>query len=127
MARRRTPRDLLTPAALHMLMALAREDLHGLGVKRDVEERTGGRLRLGPGTLYEAIHRMEADGWIRELTGDDSPPGNRKVYRLTARGRKVMEDELRRLADLVDFARDEALLPGAGEASPDAAPVGEAS
>jgi DNA-binding PadR family transcriptional regulator len=50
-----------------MLMALAREDLHGYGTKQKVEARTRGRLRLGPGTLYEGIHRMEAAGWIREI------------------------------------------------------------
>lgn len=107
---RRTPRDLLTPAALHMLMALAREDLHGYGIKHDVEERTEGRLRLGPGTLYEAIHRMEADGWIEEVTGpgDDA---KRKYYHLTEAGRAVMEEELRRLDRILRFARQEALLP----------------
>lgn len=107
---RRTPRDLLTPAALHILMALARDELHGYGIKHDVEERTGGRLRLGPGTLYEAIHRMEADGWIEEVPGPGSD-GKRKYYRLTDEGRAVMEEELGRLAEIVRFARQEALMP----------------
>jgi DNA-binding PadR family transcriptional regulator len=111
----RTPRELLTPAALHMLLALARKDLHGYGIKRDVEVRTGGRLRLGAGTLYEAISRMEADGWIRKCPGEH---GNRKLYGLTERGRRVMEDELARLADVVDFAREQALLPTDGRATP---------
>lgn len=107
----RTPRDLLTPAALHMLMALAREDLHGYGIKQDVETRTDGRLRLRAGTLYEAISRMEADGWIKRLPGGGVGEGNRKTYRLTSRGRTVMEEELRRLAQVVELAREEALLP----------------
>jgi DNA-binding PadR family transcriptional regulator len=107
----RNPRELLTPAALHMLMALARGDLHGYGIKQTVEARTGGRLRLGPGTLYEAIYRMESAGWLREVTGDQGPGGKRKVYRLTASGRRVMEDELERLAEVVRFARAEDLLP----------------
>lgn len=111
MTRQRTPRDLLTPAALHILMALARDDRHGYGIKRDVEGRTGGRLRLGPGTLYEAIHRMEADGWVQEVDGPERGGGRKKVYRLTERGRTVMEEELRRLAGLVEFARDQDLLP----------------
>ncbi len=104
---RKTPRDLLTPAALHMLLALAREDLHGYGIKQEVEERTGGRLRLGPGTLYEAIHRMKADGWITELP--DEADARRKVYRLAPRGRSVMLEEVRRLAVIVRYARDEVL------------------
>lgn len=108
---RRTPRDLLTPAALHILMALARQDLHGYGIKQDVEERTDGRLRLRPGTLYEAIHRMEADGWIREVK-DVAEGGRKRVYRITASGRAVMEQELSRLAEIVRFARAESLFGG---------------
>ena len=93
----RSPRELLTPAALHMLMALARGDLHGYAIKQAVEARTEGRLRLGPGTLYEGIHRMEAAGWIRGVDGGGEGLGRRKVYRITAAGRRVMEDELARL------------------------------
>lgn len=113
-ARRRTPRDLLTPAALHILMAVASRPLHGLGIKDDVEERTGGRLRLGPGTLYEAIHRMEADGWIAEVRDHPDAEGKRRVYRLTPAGRRRMEEELRRLEAVVRYARDHALLPDRG-------------
>ena len=67
MASRKNPRDLLTPAALHILLSMATEDLHGYAIKRAIAERTGGALSLGPGTLYEAIHRMAGDGWITEV------------------------------------------------------------
>ena len=107
MARRRNPRDLLTPAALHILLTLAQEELHGYAIKAAVEERTGGALSLGPGTLYEAIHRMDGEGLIEEVDG----PGRRRVYRITAQGRAVLDDELRRLDDIVSFARDAHLLP----------------
>ena len=107
----RSPRELLTHAALHMLMALAREDLHGYAIKQQVEVRTHGRLRLGPGTLYEGIHRMEAAGWIREVEGSGDAGGKRKVYRITTVGRRVMEEELERLAEVVRYARAEELLP----------------
>ena len=104
----RSPRDLLTPAALHILLSLSQEDLHGYGIKAAVEERTEGRLTLGPGTLYEAIHRMDEDGWIEEVdTG-----GRKRVYRLLPEGRRVLRDELGRLADIVAFARDADLLEG---------------
>jgi DNA-binding PadR family transcriptional regulator len=93
-----------------MLMALAREDLHGYAIKQQVEGRTNGRLRIGPGTLYEGIHRMEAAGWIREVEGSGDG-GKRKVYRITAAGRRVMEEELERLAEVVQYARAEDLLP----------------
>ncbi len=104
----RGPRDLLTPAALHILLALSQEDLHGYGIKAAVDDRTDGRLRLGPGTLYEAIHRMHEDRWIEEVEGG----GRRRVYRLAPDGRDVLRHELARLADIVDFARAAELLEG---------------
>lgn len=103
----RSPRELLTPAALHILLSLAQGELHGYGIKHAVEERTGGALSLGPGTLYEAIHRMDADRWIQEVEG----AGRRRIYRLTDQGKKVLRDELDRLADIVQFAREADLLP----------------
>ena len=106
----RNPRDLLTPAALHILLSLAQEELHGYGVKAAVEERTGGALSLGPGTLYEAIHRMDEDGWIQEVDVE----GRRRVYRITPEGRRVLDDELRRLGEIVDFARGARLLEADG-------------
>ncbi len=66
------PQDLLplTPAVLHILLALADEERHGYGIMREVEWRTGGQTRLDPGTLYGSIKRMLADGLIEE--SDDS-------------------------------------------------------
>lgn len=104
----RSPRDLLTPAALHILLTLSQGERHGLGIKAAVEERTGGRLRLGPGTLYEAVHRMHDDGWIEELEAS----GRRRVYTLTPEGRTVLRDELARLRDIVEFARSADLIEG---------------
>lgn len=102
----RNPRDLMTPAVLHILLSLTRDELHGYGIKQAVEERTGGELSLGPGTLYEAVHRMDADGWIEEVPSK----GRKRVYRLTEAGRGVLRDELRRLGEIVDFAREASLL-----------------
>ena len=107
------PRELLTPAALHILMVLADGERHGYAIKGEVEQRTGGALRLGPGTLYEAIHRMKNAGWIRSVGGtheEASQGGPRKCYRLTAPGRRRMQEELERLDGIVSFARSHALL-----------------
>lgn len=101
------PRDLLTPAALQILLSLAGGERHGYGIKRDVEERTSGTLTLGPGTLYEAIHRMEQAGWIARRSGRDP---RRVEYRLTAEGKRRMRAELERLAEIVEFARSRELL-----------------
>lgn len=110
----RTPRDLLTPAALHILMALSQEDLHGYGIKKSVASQTQDRMRLGPGTLYEAIHRMESAGWIEEVESGPSEGRPRRTYRITSRGRALMEDELDRLSQVVGFAEANALLPNRG-------------
>lgn len=111
------PRALLTPAALHILMSLADNVRHGYGIKREVEQVTGGALHLGPGTLYEAVHRMEAQGWLEvvdaeEMAGAPDYDGRRKYYRLTADGRAEMEGELARLDELVEHARARSLIPG---------------
>lgn len=112
----KTPRELLTPAALHVLLSLAEGERHGYGIKLDVEERTRGGLSLGPGTLYEAIHRMETAGWLEETAGPKTgaAPGRpRKYYRLTKRGRRKLEQELSRMRELVNYARSRDLLPEA--------------
>ena len=109
------PRTLLTPAALHILLALADEERHGYGIKSEVEERTGGQLNLGAATLYEAIHRMVASGWIMESARkgeeDDGRSNRRKYYRLAREGRRQMEAELARLDEIVRYARSKSLLP----------------
>jgi DNA-binding PadR family transcriptional regulator len=66
---RRGVRDLLplTPAVLHILLALADDERHGYAIMREVEERTGGEAKLGPGTLYGSIKRMLADDLIEEI------------------------------------------------------------
>lgn len=97
-----------------MLMALSGSDLHGYGIKKAVEHQTEGRLRLGPGTLYEGIHRMEADGWIQEVQGPETRGKPRRYYRITEEGRRHMEEELQRLDQVVGFAREQALIPGEG-------------
>lgn len=102
----RNPRDLMTPAALHILLSLSQEDLHGYAIKTAVEERTEGRLALGPGTLYEAVHRMHDDGLIAELESG----GRKRVYRITRAGREALREELRRLESIVEFARGASLL-----------------
>ncbi|MGD8331791.1 MAG: PadR family transcriptional regulator [Acidobacteriota bacterium] len=110
------PRALLTPVALHILMSLAEGTRHGYGIKRDVEEATGGALHLGPGTLYEAMHRMEEQGWVEVVDPDtlrDEPDfdARRKYYALTDAGRAEMESELARLDELLEHAREHSLMP----------------
>lgn len=118
----REPRDLLplTPAVLHVLLALADEERHGYGIMKEVEARTGGETRLGPGTLYGSIKRMLADGLIEESEERPDPEMDdqrRRYYRITDFGRRVAGAEAARLDGLVSFAREKKLLrrrrPGA--------------
>lgn len=104
---------VLTPAVFHILLALSDGHSHGYGVMQDVEQFTRGELRLGPGTLYRSIQRMLVDGLIEELTialHDESDDDRRRHYRLTKKGLEIAQREAKRLAALVDVARQRNLL-----------------
>lgn len=108
MPRSTSPRTLMTPAELHILLSFADGPRHGYAVQREVEARTEGRLVLGPGTLYEAIHRMLARGWL--LEAPEVAEGRRKAYRLSDDGAAEMRRELGRLDQVVAWARSKDLL-----------------
>jgi DNA-binding PadR family transcriptional regulator len=95
----------------HILLSLVDEPKHGYGIIQEVEGRTRGELRLGAGTLYSAIKRIRARGWVEEVDapGSDEDP-RRRYYRLTREGRCVVRDEARRLEVLVRHARAKDLL-----------------
>ncbi len=103
----------LTPAMFHILLALADRERHGYHIMQEVDERTEGKVRLGPGTLYGSIKRMLADGMIEE-TEERPDPGmddeRRRYYRLTDFGYRVARAEAERLAHLVKTARSKKLL-----------------
>jgi len=58
----------LAPAFLHILIALGEGERHGYAVMQEVADRTAGRVKMSPGTLYGSIKRMLAEGLIEELT-----------------------------------------------------------
>ena len=96
----------LSPAVLHILLALASEDRHGYGIMREVARQSDGRYKLGPGTLYDNLRKLIQDGWVQELgprRGDDDP--RRRYYRLTDAGRDVLRAETARLTQVVREAR----------------------
>jgi DNA-binding PadR family transcriptional regulator len=98
----------LSPQQFHILLALVDGRRHGYGIIRDVEQRTNGALRLGTGTLYTALARLDALQLIDESArrpaahNDDE---RRKYYQLTALGRAVLQAETERLDALVRHAR----------------------
>jgi DNA-binding PadR family transcriptional regulator len=107
--------DPLPAAAFQILLSLADEDLHGYGIMRSVAEQTGGRMRLGPGTLYSSIQSLLEEKLIEELEQrEDAKLGQerRRYYRLTSAGRKLARSEAERLADLLRVARAKKILRG---------------
>lgn len=113
------PEDLLPlpPAVFHILIALAEGDRHGYAIMRDVAERTDGRLRMSPGTLYGSIKRMLEQGLIEEVR--ERPPADedderRRYYRLSRFGRRTALAEAARLSALLKQARAHGLTPQRG-------------
>jgi DNA-binding PadR family transcriptional regulator len=107
--------DPLPSAAFHILLALAGEDRHGYGIMRQVEEQSGGRMRLGPGTLYSSVQTLLEEKLIEEVDPprDDSPNAERRrYYRLTSTGRKLARTEADRLAALLRVARASKIFRG---------------
>jgi DNA-binding PadR family transcriptional regulator len=103
----------LRPVEFHILLALAAEERHGYAILQEVERLTDGEIRLEPGTLYRALHRMLADGWVAESGRRpvaDQDDERRRYYRLTAAGRRVAIAEAERLERLVTLARTHRLL-----------------
>ena len=92
----------------HILLALTDHDRHGYAVIRDVEERTGGTLRLGTGTLYTAVARLVELGLIVDTGRADE---RRRYYRLTPLGRAVLKAETTRLEAMVRYARSRGVRP----------------
>jgi DNA-binding PadR family transcriptional regulator len=103
----------LTPAVLHILLALVGGERHGYGIMREVATGTDGAFRLGPGTLYRSIKQMLGLGLIVE-GGERIDPAlddeRRKYYRITERGRAAARLEAARLARTVQLARERGVL-----------------
>jgi DNA-binding PadR family transcriptional regulator len=113
----------LTPVTLNILLALADEERHGYGIGVEVRERTGGRMRLGPGTLYGTLKRMVDSGLVEEseslpeeLDAGTRPydAERRRYYRLTGFGERVLAAELSRLEGVVRTAQEKGLFPPYG-------------
>jgi DNA-binding PadR family transcriptional regulator len=104
----------LPPVTFHILLALSDGERHGYAIMADVSERTDGKVRLGPGTLYRSIQRMLDHGLVEEVTERPAPDlddERRRYYRITPFGTRVARAEARRLTDLVRLARESGFAP----------------
>lgn len=89
----------LTEALFYILLAV-RRPVHGYGIILEVEEMTGGRVTLGPGTLYGAINTLLERGWI-VLYSAELGSRKKKEYVITLAGRSAFDAEMARLRELV--------------------------
>ena len=97
----------LSPTSYQILLALAPRDRHGYLIRKADEQQTDGAMRLGPGTLYAAIRRLEDDGLVEESPwrpDADLVDRRRRYYRLTKSGRAALQAETERMRATVEFA-----------------------
>lgn len=110
----------LTPITYHILLTLAARSQHGYAIQKAVQAQTQGAIRLGPGTLYAAIRRLEDAGLIEESENRPDPElddQRRRYYALTRHGKAVLTAETERLRATVRVAEQRLgldPLPAAG-------------
>lgn len=97
-------RGPLTEPMFYVLMSFLRRDMCGTEITEFVEQKTRGRVRLGPGTLYTLLAKFQDEGLIEETKVD----GRKRTYRLTGKGRAAYREELDRLRACVADGEEEA-------------------
>jgi DNA-binding PadR family transcriptional regulator len=90
----------LSPATLHILIALASEDRHGYGIMQEVAKQTNDQYKLGPGTLYDNLQKLLDQGLVEEVNRRDNGDPRRRYYRLTSLGERVVAAEIQRLESI---------------------------
>ena len=119
MSKSPNPEDLipLSPAVFHILLSLAEGERHGYAIMQSVQALSGGRVRMGPGTLYGSIKRMLEAGLIIESSERPDPElddQRRRYYKLTSLGERTLRLEVQRLAELLRSTQARSLLPETG-------------
>ena len=114
-----SPHLPLSATDYHVLLVLAGRDLYGYGILKAVEEESGGAVAPETGSLYRVLARLIDTGMVAETGAPESAPETspgrpRKYYRITDRGREVLESESLRLRGALELARERDLLPEAG-------------
>jgi DNA-binding PadR family transcriptional regulator len=87
----------LSPATLHILVALASEERHGYGIMQEVAKQTNDQYKLGPGTLYDNLQKLLDQGLVQQAGRRDADDPRRRYYRLTSLGEGVVAAEIQRL------------------------------
>jgi DNA-binding PadR family transcriptional regulator len=98
----------LAGPAQHVLLALGTDALHGYAIMQSIAERSGGQIRLLPGTLYSTIKKLLAENLVEECDppkNADSEDARRRYYRVTRAGKAAMKAQTERLALLVKLGK----------------------
>ncbi len=103
----------LPAAGFFVLFALADGEKHGYRIMQEIKELSGGKLHLGPATLYTNIQRLVAQALIVEIESEVSE--RRRTYRLSLAGSKLLQAELRRQEEVLKIARLRKLYPSRGK------------
>lgn len=94
--------DILTESMFYVLMALCQRPMCGIEAAQFIEQRTKGRIQMGPATLYTILGKFEGEKYIREIHAE----GRKRTYGITDRGRRAYEEELQRLKQCVLDAQE---------------------
>jgi DNA-binding PadR family transcriptional regulator len=94
----------LTEAFYYILIVLCKEPAHGYAIMQETERMSGGRVKIGPGTLYTALSTLTKKSLIENLPGQDED-SRRKLYAITAQGRSTVEAEMERLSEMLENGR----------------------
>ncbi len=108
----------LKPVDFHLLLALVDEPLHGYALAARIREQSDGQVRMMPGNLYSVIRRLVQQGLVAEAEAPaaaGSVDSRRRYFTLTDLGRRVLEEEARRMARMAELARRRLLGEGDGE------------
>ena len=93
----------ISEPVLMILLSLSDRPRHGYGILLDTQRMSDGRVRLSTGTLYGALRRLLEDGWIERFKEEDNSRG-KQAYRLTAMGRRNLQQEVSRMKQLTRVA-----------------------
>lgn len=85
--------DILTESMFYVLMALKNAPMCGIDIAAFIEQRSGGRLRIGPATLYTILGKFDKEKYIKETEVD----GRKRTYRITSKGLEAYNEEIARL------------------------------
>ena len=102
---KKLPDEALTEKTFFIMLSLANEPKHGYAIMKEVEALSDERIQLSTGTLYGALNRLLENEWVERIIESGEVSRGRKTYRLTEKGHAILNNEVRRLKNLVTIAQ----------------------